>query len=195
VSNPGRTTTLERVLVGRNEYVEVFLNRIRREDRTEGTHLRVSEPRNGAVALVVDDQERVLLLRLYRYGVDGERWEIPRGYGRSGETGKDTAAREAEEESGVVTVSPPLLLGYVEPNSSILESRIPVFLVVMSAMRVPTDPNESPAAVSWFNWEELMSLAKRGQLVDGFTLSALLLWMAHRTAGRAGADDTTRAEK
>ena len=40
-----------------------------------------------------------------------------------------------------------------------------------------------------------MSLAKRGQLVDGFTLSALLLWMAHRTAGRAGADDTTRAEK
>ena len=61
----------------------------------------------GAVAvLALDDQDRVLMVRQYRHPVRMELWELPAGLlDVEGEDRETAAARELEEESGLVATS------------------------------------------------------------------------------------------
>jgi ADP-ribose pyrophosphatase YjhB (NUDIX family) len=52
----------------------------------------------GVVGVVLDDQDRVLLLR-NRFWPDGS-WGLPAGYARGGERFEDALAREVREETG-----------------------------------------------------------------------------------------------
>lgn len=54
----------------------------------------------ASIALVLDDQDRVLMLWRYRFVVDRWGWELPGGIVEAGEDPALTAAREVEEETG-----------------------------------------------------------------------------------------------
>ena len=53
-----------------------------------------------AVAVALDDQDRVLLVRRHRFITKAWGWELPGGIVDSGETGAETARRETVEETG-----------------------------------------------------------------------------------------------
>ena len=63
--------------------------------------LEVVHHPGGAAAVAVDDQERVCLLRQYRYVADGWLWELPAGKLEPDEPPLVTAQRELIEEAGV----------------------------------------------------------------------------------------------
>jgi 8-oxo-dGTP pyrophosphatase MutT (NUDIX family) len=54
----------------------------------------------ASMCVLVDDQQRVLMLRRHRFISDIWVWELPGGYVDEGEDPADCAAREAEEETG-----------------------------------------------------------------------------------------------
>jgi 8-oxo-dGTP pyrophosphatase MutT (NUDIX family) len=68
----------------------------------DGRHLehRLIRTAPGAGAVVVDDQQRVLLLWRHRFITGSYGWEIPIGKVEPGEEPTDSAAREVEEETG-----------------------------------------------------------------------------------------------
>ena len=176
-SASGRPRTVRKRIVARNAYVEVQLNDVLWPDGGAGTHVRLVEPRGGAVALTVDRQSRVLLQRAYKYGVDREIWEAPRGYLEAGEAPDAAATRELLEETGVVVRAVPLLLGYVAPNTTVSASIVPIYLIAGPVEEgLPTDLREAAVERRWFDRAELASLLAAGDLIDGFTLAALALW-------------------
>ncbi len=67
----------------------------------------------GARAMLVDGDDRVLLLRhTYMPG-----WHFPGGGVEPGETAEDAARREAEEETGLRIEGPMIMLGLVPPEA------------------------------------------------------------------------------
>ena len=54
----------------------------------------------AAMCVLVDDQQRVLMMRRHRFITDAWLWEIPGGYLDDGEDPAACAARETEEETG-----------------------------------------------------------------------------------------------
>jgi 8-oxo-dGTP pyrophosphatase MutT (NUDIX family) len=62
-------------------------------------HHVVRLPR-AAVMVLVDDQERVLMLWRHRFVQDRWGWELPGGLIDEDEEPEDTAVRELEEETG-----------------------------------------------------------------------------------------------
>jgi len=56
----------------------------------------------GAVALVVNANEEVCLLRQYRHATGDWLWELPGGRLEPGESAQESAQRELREEAGIV---------------------------------------------------------------------------------------------
>lgn len=126
-----------------------------------------------AAAVVLDDQERVLLEWRHRFITDTWGWEIPTGIVEEGETPADAAAREVEEETGWRPGDMTLLLSY-EPNNGIADSRHHLFLSRGAEyVGEPTDKNETER-VEWMPLDDVGGLIARGELLDGPTLVGLL---------------------
>ncbi len=63
--------------------------------------LEVVHHPGGAAAVALDAEERICLLRQYRYVADGWLWELPAGKLEPDEPPLATAQRELAEEAGV----------------------------------------------------------------------------------------------
>ena len=178
-----RPQLLQQREIESNRYVRVYMDRLRFPDGTEGTHLRVTES-TGAAILVVDEQGRLYLHHAYHYAADREFLEIIRGFGEGAEDAKTTALRELNEEAGFTyeVSQDPVSLGTTFPNSTLLAAGVPLFLVKVCVIgeRMPKDTSESIGAGGWFSPREVKELVVEGDIVDGFTLTALALAWARK---------------
>lgn len=138
-----------------------------------------------AVALIVDGQDRVLMLWRYRFVIEQWGYELLGGLVDEGEDAATTAAREAEEESGWRPVGEPVCLVSFEPLPGQVTAPMDVFLW-RGAERVgePTD-TEEVGRVEWVPLFRVPELAARQELLGAGTLVALLYYLASR-GGAAG---------
>lgn len=155
------------------------------------------EPR-GAIAVPVDGQARVALIRQWRAvpaatsaessfppTVDDDNvltrrgfwsWELPRGFPSPGESGAEAARREVEEETRlrVAAVRP---LGWSNFNTAVMMSDQPIYAVRVDEKAELTDDfdeeGEKIDGLRWFTMDELRNLVASGQLRCGITLGAL----------------------
>jgi len=138
-----------------------------------------------AVALIVDDQDRVLMSWRYRFVTDQWGYELLGGMVDAGEDPAATAAREAEEESGWRPADTPEHLVSFEPLPGQVTAPIDVFLW-RRAERLgdPTD-TEEVGRVQWVPLSRVPALARRGELLGSGTLVALLYYLASRGGAAA----------
>ena len=146
--------------------------------RREGRHYWVEEPAaENAAAVIAFWQGGVLLLEQARPAQEREfTLEIPRGYGDPGETSLQCALREMREETGF-DLRPESIqdLGFVRPNTAILDSRVALFFarVPDAAEFRPEQGERRPYRVVLL--DELDAMLAGGGLEDGFTLAALAI--------------------
>lgn len=164
----------------KNKYVTVYFDKIRFSNGTEGTHLRVDEPTNGCVVIVLDEYKRIYIHKVYHYSANSFCLEFVRGYGEPGEIAKETAIRELTEEGNFKfrLLEEPTLLGHIRPNSTILMSRIAVYLVKVAITKErvkPIDDVEMPCDGNWITRNNLEKLIKDGKIEDSFSLAAYVL--------------------
>jgi 8-oxo-dGTP pyrophosphatase MutT (NUDIX family) len=138
-----------------------------------------------AVALIVDDQDRVLMSWRYRFVTDQWGYELLGGMVDVGEDAAETAAREAEEESGWLPAGAPEHLVSFEPLPGQVTAPVDVFLW-HGAERIgePTD-TEEVGRVEWVPLSGVPELAQRGELLGSGTLVALLYYLASRGSAAA----------
>jgi 8-oxo-dGTP pyrophosphatase MutT (NUDIX family) len=135
---------------------------------------RSPAPASGIV--VVADREgqpHVLLLWRHRFTTDTWGWEIPAGRVDEGETPIEAAVRECEEESGwrPSGVTP---LGAYHPNNGQSDLTFHLFAATGAEhLGEPTDPNEADR-VEWVPVAHIPGLIRRGEVLDGLTLTGLL---------------------
>jgi len=142
---------------------------------TRGRHLshRVIRTAPGAGAVVVDEQQRVLLIWRHRFIIDAWGWEIPIGGIRPGESPADAAAREVEEETGW-RPGPMRALTVIHPTPGISDSRHAIFRAEGAThIGAPVEDWEAER-IEWIALAEVPQLVARHEIVSGTTMAALL---------------------
>jgi len=134
----------------------------------------------AAGAVIEDDSGRVLLVRSYRYPIDAVQWEVPAGSLEDGESPEEAALREAREESGHECAEPQLLYSY-RPLCGLTTSTFHIVRARATGAVGEYDESEV-AGWRWFTRAEVEALLAAGELCDGFSLVALLLWLRERAA-------------
>ena len=147
---------------------------------------RVRNPRNGhhmkAVILEADDwvnvvaitpEEKVVVVRQYRFGTRRMTVEIPAGIVEAGETPKEAAIRELREETGYAAREW-RYLGYVEPNPAFMDNACHNWLAVdASQVQRPNLDAGEDIRVGEMSKEELRREIKAGRLRHSLALVAL----------------------
>lgn len=141
----------------------------------------------GAVALiVVDDEDRWLLIRQFRLAVGRELLEIPAGTIDPGEEPLTTAHRELREETGFAAANLDLLGGtWMVPGYC--DEYISYFLA--SGLRpdpLPQDEDEHLSEPIAMTYDEVLAAVMDGQIRDAKTVVALTLFAEHRRRMRNG---------
>jgi ADP-ribose pyrophosphatase YjhB (NUDIX family) len=107
-----------------------------------------------AAAVVLDDQDRVLLMWRHRAITDTWGWEIPTGIVEAGETPEQTAAREVKEETGWRPGPLTHLVSY-EPSNGIADSRHHLYRADGATFEGGRSRSTRPIASSGFRWPTL----------------------------------------
>lgn len=158
----------------RNPYFGVVLQKVTRPDGGTVPYYTIDFP-NRAVGVVVRRGSEFLFIRQYRFIVDEHVWAIPSGGAEKGEDPAEAAAREMEEETGY-RPSRPLrhLLGYY-PSYGCGNQRFELFLAEDPVqVRDTLDPREV-MDTRWFQRDEVLRMIRRNEIVDGLSLTPLLL--------------------
>lgn len=101
-------------LIDENPFIRLSITSVGLPDGPEFEQY-VMRMRRTATTVVVDDQDRVLLMYRHRFIVDKWVWELPGGYVDQDEDPAATAAREVEEETGWRLVQKPELVMTFQP--------------------------------------------------------------------------------
>ena len=129
-----------------------------------------------ASAAVVRDQDRVLLIHRHRFITDTWGWEIPAGRVGAGEDPMAAAARETLEETGWRPGPLTRLFSYF-PSIGLLDQRFNVYLADGAThVGEPVDLSEADR-VEWVPISQLPEMTRRGEIVDGYSLTALLWFL------------------
>jgi 8-oxo-dGTP pyrophosphatase MutT (NUDIX family) len=134
-----------------------------------------------AASCVVDDRERgVLLLWRHRFVTDSWGWEVPAGGIGPGEPFAEAASRECLEESGWRPLGPLEPLGSWYPTNGMCDQAFHAFRAETAEhVGEPADRHEAER-VEWVPRERLGEEIAAGRVLDGFSLTTLLLLLADR---------------
>ncbi len=144
------------------------------------TELEVVHHPGGAAVVALDAEERVCLLRQYRYVADGWIWELPAGKLEPSEPPLATAQRELIEEAGV-TAARWRSLGTYLSSPGVFSEVLHLFLATeLAPARAAPEDNEV-FQVHWVPFKEACERALSGDIRDGKTTLGLLR-AAHASA-------------
>ncbi|MGC5004793.1 NUDIX hydrolase [Streptomyces sp. DT203] len=167
-----------------NPWVSLWLTDVQQPDGRRWEH-HVVKLRHLAVAVVVDDQKRVLMMWRHRFITDTWAWELPMGLieDGAGETPEQAAIREVEEETGwQVKAVEPLIYG--QPANGITDSEHYVFRAEAGIYGgPPTEVNETDR-IEWIPMTEIRGMIDRREIVSSGSLIGLLYFLL---------DEATRA--
>ncbi len=143
----------------------------------------------GAVAVVVlDDQDRILLLRQYRHPVRSDLWEVPAGLlDIAGEPAHIGAARELHEEADLIADQWHVLTDYLTTPGGNNEA-IRVFLArglhdVPEAEQHVREHEEIGMQKQWISIDEAVPLVLSGQIHNPSAVIGILAVFAARGLG------------
>lgn len=136
--------------------------------------------------IVVTREERIILVRQYRYPVDQITYELPGGVIEKGESPIDAARREMEEETGYTSTDISFLMK-LAPNPAINNNTAYFFLARNAVPTVSQNPDafEDIDRVS-FSKEEIWQLLQENKLQHGVQIGPLyqallaLGWLAFK---------------
>ena len=135
--------------------------------------LEVVHHPGGAVAVAIDADERVCLLRQYRYVAGGWLWELPAGKLEPGEPPLATAQRELIEEAGVRGATWRSLGSYLS-SPGVFSEVLHLFLATELEPAAVAHEQAEVIEVHWVAFAEACQWAENGEIRDGKTALGLL---------------------
>ena len=184
----GEIELLEERVVWQNKVARLYDDRVRLPARdahggfVESSQFRLGHApgvADGVVIAPIAADGRILLVRQFRHPVRMWLRELPRGAGNEGEDPADAARRELKEELGcdAVELHP---LGRVVTDSGQTLGIPRLFAARVVEGGAPhREPGESIDRVYRYRYTELRQACERGEVLDSFTLIAVLRLAPH----------------
>ncbi len=128
----------------------------------------------GAVAVAIDEDKQVCLLRQFRYAVDQPAlWELPAGcIDDTDETPLVTAGRELQEEAGIVA-GRWQELGSILPSPGFCDERLHIFLAQDLTQVETRQDTDEIIEIHWIALDEAVTMAAEGEITDAKTVVGL----------------------
>ncbi|WP_305091503.1 NUDIX hydrolase [Prescottella sp. R16] len=143
---------------------------------------------DGAVAVVVlDDADRLVLVRQYRHPLGRRLWELPAGLlDVPGEDPVDAARRELEEETGLAADHWSVLVDVaLSPGFTDESVRVFVATGVREIGRPDAHDEEADLEIARFPLDEAVAMTLRGEIVNATAVAGILALAASRSRGDA----------
>jgi 8-oxo-dGTP pyrophosphatase MutT (NUDIX family) len=139
----------------------------------------IRKHRPSVFMVVQDDQQRVLLLRQYRYSIDREMWQVPAGHNED-ETPLETAQRELAEETGLMSDTW-VEVGQFYTAVGIANIASHAFLAtsVQADAAALLDEAEEILEQRWVSWDELDRMMADGRICSSEVMAVLHMARAH----------------
>lgn len=167
---------LSRNVIYQSPWVNLYLDKVEFPSGLviEEFHL-LDFPRSAVTAIVENNAGDIVLARIPRYASGTTEWELPAGGVEIGESEIDAARREVLEETGYTSDNHELIYSYYPMNGSANK----VFHVVhcKAIDNVQGFDKDEVSETRWFTRDEIKQMIKDKITTDGFTLTALLLWL------------------
>ena len=187
MDDPGQPDALRTKVFGErtvydNPWVRLTLVDIEPPDGHRFEH-HVVRLQTVVLTVMLDDQDRVLMLWRYRFATDEWGWEIPGGILEKGEEPSVAAVREAEEETGWRPGSVEHLVSF-QPMPGMVDTPHEIYVGLDPVLvGEPSDPEEA-AVVDWVPLNDIRGLASSGRILGSGSLVALLYLLANRSSAK-----------
>jgi 8-oxo-dGTP pyrophosphatase MutT (NUDIX family) len=175
-SGPSRWEKLSHTSLVKTRVLDLLSARFRHPVRQTERDFIVCDPPDWVNVIALTTDNRLVLVRQFRFGIDGFSLEIPGGVMEPGENPIEAGLRELREETGF-TGGPARQLGSVHPNPAIQSNRCH-FVFVDQAVRSTTtewDADEE-IEVTTLAVDEVFALARSGGITHGLVLDAMMLF-------------------
>ncbi|MEL0005198.1 MAG: NUDIX hydrolase [Opitutales bacterium] len=146
----------------------------RRSDGLEGEFF-VLDTNDWVNVLALTPDDKIILVRQFRYGSKEQSLEPPGGVVERGEDPVVAGLRELQEETGYVGEEPKLL-GVVRPNAAILSNRCHVILVrnAQKTAELNFDQHEE-LVTELYPVKELKEMVRRGEITHSIGLNSIMM--------------------
>lgn len=163
-----------------DQYALALRDAVRRPDGSLGTYIRIfNKPlsRQGVVILA-SHNGKLILIKQFRHATRRWHWQFARGFAEPEDLScEHSAQREIAEEIGAETHEAKSM-GSICPDTGLLGT-------VVQAMFAVTGPpkaaaiDEGIAEIKEVTKDEFLTMVRRGEIDDGFTLAAFMMCIAH----------------
>ncbi|MFH1972192.1 MAG: NUDIX hydrolase [archaeon] len=133
---------------------------------------------NNSVAAVVKKDNKLLLIKNFRFASNESKWEIPGGWMESGETAQDAVIRKVEHETGY-EVQKIERLGEGKPWVGISNKDHYYFLVDI-ANKLDKRDQDFVENTRLFSFNKIEGMIKKGDITDQSTITGLYLAKLHK---------------
>jgi 8-oxo-dGTP pyrophosphatase MutT (NUDIX family) len=138
---------------------------------------------SAAMVIVVDDDERVLMMWRHRFIVNRWVWELPGGYLDPAEDPAMCAARETEEETGWRPRSMERLITF-QPMVGTIDQENIVFLARGGDFTGAAPDINEAELINWIPLSEVQQLIEEGSIVGAGSISGLLAVQLLKAQGK-----------
>jgi ADP-ribose pyrophosphatase len=138
--------------------------------------------RGSVVLLPVFPDARILLVRQYRHAVGRSLWELSAGHIEPGERPRATAHRELAEETGYTARRMEPLCSFF-PSPGLLSERMWIYLATELTGGTARPEADEHFSLRRFSLRELEGMIRRGALLDGKSLAAILFYARFKKRG------------
>jgi 8-oxo-dGTP pyrophosphatase MutT (NUDIX family) len=158
-----------------SDWVNVYLDDVELPDGTHIDHHVLDFPRGSAGAVLVDNQDRTLLIWRHRYITNRWGWEVPAGWIDAGEDPKTAVLREIEEETGYRA-------GHVEPMVDYfplagISTQHYFTYVASQPIHVRNGHGSETTHLEWVSLQDVPDLVRGGLVTDGPSLLILSFFL------------------
>jgi 8-oxo-dGTP pyrophosphatase MutT (NUDIX family) len=161
----------------KNPWLEVREDKVIRPDGKPGVHAVITTT-PGASILPLDDKGYVYLAEEFRYAYEKLSIETPGGGSDANEDILETAKRELREEMGIIAKkwTP---LGFVDPNTSIMDSRAHLFLAQELTFVKPENEGTEIIRIIKVKFEEAVKMALDNRITLAESVACILRAKEH----------------